>query len=349
MSCVLQGPNFENATSAEVEVAIRCAHTGRHALRLQAIRALALGLSREAVALFCQVTVRQVARWIGAFNRGGIDALLDRTRTGRPRALSPAHFQQEVAPLLEDPTKAGEVHWTGVKLHGYLREKLGVELGYSTLLRTLHEQRWTLRIPRPWPLPPKDDVWEQKREAFLPAFRALLEDASARVFFCDECGIEGDPRPRRQWAKKGSHPTLGHTGNHVRLNVIGAVEPRTGALTSLVMTACDTEVFQLFLDTLAREQPPEEGKTHHLVMDNASWHKAKSLRWHHFNPVYLPPYSPDYNAIERLWLHLKSQWFAGFIARTSEALMERILLAITSLLQNSQILQSECRVNAQNF
>ena len=73
------------------------------------------------------------------------------------------------------------------------------------------------------------------------------------------------------------------------------------------------------------------------------------LRWHHFTPVYLPPYSPDDNAIERLWLHLKSQWFAGFIARNSTALMDRILLALTSLLQISQILKSQCRVNAHDF
>ena len=334
---------------SELEVSIRCVKTQRQYGRLMAIRGLGNGIARETVATLFAVSERTLCQWILAFNKSGIDGLLDQPRRGRTRMLTAERFVREVVPLLEEPSLGDQVHWTAVKLHGYLRETLGIELGYSTLLRSLHEQRWTLRIPRPWPLPPKDDVWEQKREDFLPSFRALLENANARVFFCDECGIEGDPRPRRQWAKKGSHPTLGYTGEHVRLSVIGAVEPRSGALTSLVINACDTEVFQLFLDTLAGEQPPEEGKTHHLVLDNASWHKAKSLRWHHFIPVYLPPYSPDYNAIERLWLHLKSQWFAGFIAKTSDILMERILLALTSLLQNSQILQSQCRVSTDNF
>jgi hypothetical protein len=35
--------------------------------------------------------------------------------------------------------------------------------------------------------------------------------------------------------------------------------------------------------------PPEEGKTVHLVLDNASWHKAAALDWHHLKAVYLPP------------------------------------------------------------
>ncbi|MGD9818702.1 MAG: transposase, partial [Desulfomonilaceae bacterium] len=42
---------------------------------------------------------------------------------------------------------------------------------------------------------------------------------------------------------------------------------------------------------------------------NASWHKSKSLNWGRFEPIFLPPYSPDLNPIERLWLIMKAQWF----------------------------------------
>jgi transposase len=53
---------------------------------------------------------------------------------------------------------------------------------------------------------------------------------------------------------------------------------------------------------------------------------------------------PDFNAIERLWLHLKSQWFTGFTARTEEALMDRLLTAFASLFARSGDLSSQCRV-----
>jgi hypothetical protein len=46
-----------------------------------------------------------------------------------------------LVPVLENPTQAGQVHWTGVKLHGYLKEQLQVQLGYSTTVRWLHELR----------------------------------------------------------------------------------------------------------------------------------------------------------------------------------------------------------------
>jgi hypothetical protein len=40
---------------------------------------------------------------------------------------------------LENPAQAGQVHWTGVKLHGYIKAQLQIETGYSTTIRWLHE------------------------------------------------------------------------------------------------------------------------------------------------------------------------------------------------------------------
>ncbi|MGO8879815.1 MAG: transposase [Desulfomonilaceae bacterium] len=37
-----------------------------------------------------------------------------------------------------------------------------------------------------------------------------------------------------------------------------------------------------------------------LFLDNASWHRGKDISWGRFQPVFLPPYSPDLNPIERL-------------------------------------------------
>ena len=36
----------------------------------------------------------------------------------------------------------------------------------------------------------------------------LLADASCEVFFGDEAGFEGDPRPRRKWVRRSTRPGL---------------------------------------------------------------------------------------------------------------------------------------------
>ena len=41
-------------------------------------------------------------------------------------------------------------------------------------------------------------------------------------------------------------------------------------------------------------------------MDKAGWHTADELRVpENLSLVFLPPYSPELNPIERLWLHLR--------------------------------------------
>ncbi len=61
-----------------------------------------------------------------------------------------------------------------------------------------------------------------------------------------------------------------------------------------------------------KQAPLEAGIPVHLVLDNASWHKSKRLIWHHIEPIYLPPYSLDFNPIEKIWQYLKGHGMAGY-------------------------------------
>ena len=109
---------------------------------------------------------------------------------------------------------------------------------------------------------------------------------------------------------KGSKPRVVLNGDHPRLSILGCVCPRTGEFFAIEASHCDTDVFQAFLDEAAKSITPTQ-KRNILVLDNASWHKRKSLDWHFFEPVYLPPYSPDLNPIERIWLIMKADHFSN--------------------------------------
>jgi len=332
-------PNPENATLEELKVAMEAAPNRRSFVRLVCIRSLLLGIARSVLCQQFNRTDRMVRLWIEMFNRGGIDALITRPRPGRPRKVRLERVRDLLVPVLENPASAGQVHWTGVKIHGYLKERLAVELGYRTAIRWLHELDFHLRVPQPWP----ERQNEQQRQDFLKQLRLWTEDPNIQLWFCDETGVEGDPRPRRRWVQPGKRRTVPYLGDHIRQNVIGAVAPQTGAFFSLIFDGVDTDVFQVFLDHMAAVIP-KNGKRQLLVLDNASWHKAGRLNWHHFEPVYLPAYSPDFNPIERLWLRLKADWFWDFLARTPEQLTERLCLALKSFLAEPEKTASICSI-----
>ena len=307
---------------------------------------LMIGVSYEHVLRNSCVSERTLRLWISRFNEMGIDGLTYRPRCGRPRLIEPGHVASEILPVVDDPSLAGETHWTLTKLCGWLRQEKEMDLSYRTLVRYLHEQRYARRIPRPVPEPPDRKAWEDRREAFAVELLGYLEDKSCEVFFGDEAGFEGDPRPRQKWVRRGSTPTQGYYGGHIRQNVVGAVNPSTGELVSLIVSHCDTEVFQAFLDTMAEEVPRRRGKRVLLVLDNAGWHKTKRLRWHHIEPVYLPSYSPDFNPIERLWQHLKGHYLAGFLTKRRDELRDKLTESIQDLLKRPDLMRSVCRTHS---
>jgi transposase len=333
-------PNPENATPEELRVAMEAAPNKRSYIRLNAIRSLLLGISRATVAQqFCR-TERLVRLWIEMFNRGGIDALITRARPGRPRKVKLERVRDLLVPVLENPATAGQVHWTGVKIHGYLKEQLSLELGYRTAVRWLHELNFHLRVPQPWP----ERQNEEERRKFQEELRALCANPQVELWFGDESGFEGDPRPRRRWVQPGKPRTVPYLGDHLRQNVIGAVAPQSGTLFSLIVDGVDTDVFQFFLDEMARAVPKKEGVRQVFILDNASWHKAARLQWHHFEPKFLPGYSPDFNPIERLWLRVKADWFWDYIARTDEELTGRLCTALKSFIDQPDKTASACAI-----
>jgi transposase len=330
--------NLENATLEEVRIAMDCTPTKKGFRRLQALRWLYEGKTAQEVASLAHFSERQILRYIKAFNAGGLDGLIPGRSRGRGRALAKDIVESKILPLLEDPSLAGQSHWTAVKLHGWIKDKLKVDLSYGTTVRYLHEQDYKLKVPRPWPL----NQDEEAREAFCLKLQAWHEETSIDLWFADECGVEGDPRPRRQWTPVGKVRTCPSLGEHIRHNVLGAVRPADGRISSMLFNRCDTDTFQAFLNSLAGENPPAAGRRALLVMDNASWHKTKRLTWHHFEPVYLPARSPDLNPIERLWLRLKADWFNGWIAKNNAELQERLITALQFLFAQPALVSSQC-------
>ena len=327
---------------------MKCSPCRRSALRMRGIWSLGRGVDRVSVALFCNVHEHTVIEWIKLFNEQGIDGLIEKTRKGAPRKLSREELQAKVLPLIEDPSKAGETHWTIVKLHGYLSKECQTVVSYSSLLRHLHQEGYVQKLPRSMPEAPDPEDWKLRREQFKEDLSQWMADPATELWFCDECGIEADPRPRKRWVIKGSKPTIGYAGTHIRRSVIGAVHPQSGALSALIFSHCNTDVFQAFLDNLAHEYPPKPNKSYRLILDNATWHKAKKLNWHHFIPTYLPSYSPDFNPIERLWRMIKSSFFADFFTRQAVQLEKRIIHALQSCFQRQDSVAQTCAISG-NF
>lgn len=73
-------------------------------------------------------------------------------------------------------------------------------------------------------------------------------------------------------------------------------------------TVC-TEAMSIFLERFSAELAPDVHAV--LVLDQAGWHGANALRVpDNLTLVPLPPYSPELNPVERVWLHLRDSYLS---------------------------------------
>lgn len=95
-----------------------CGPDGKAFRRLNAMHLLLLGAPYDVVLRNSRCSERTMRLWISRFNQLGIDGLIYRPRPGRPRLLDDDAVRDEILPLVDDPSLAGQLHWTAVKLTG---------------------------------------------------------------------------------------------------------------------------------------------------------------------------------------------------------------------------------------
>ena len=322
-------PCADNGTIAELKQTGRVG-SNETATRCTALQMLLAGVSRDQVCRALVITERSLREWVVAFNQSGIDGLIVKKRPGRTAIIN-ADQREQFSRLIEAPAQAERDFWTAKAFHGYITDTYQVQCSYATVVRFFHQQGFALKVPQPWP----DRQDEAQRQAFLKELETLYHNSAVDLWFADESGFEGDPRPRRRWDKKGKKTRATKNGDHLRMNVMGMVCPRSGELFAIEASHSDYETFQAFLNEASRSIQFKR-PINILIMDNASWHKRKTTDWQGWQPKYLPPYSPDLNPIERIWLIMKARWFNNHVCRNVDQLIDRLDRALLDVINNPQ-------------
>jgi len=125
------------------------------------------------------------------------------------------------------------------------------------------------------------------------------------------------------WAERGSRPTAPLQNEYEWVYLYGAVNPETGESVALVLPWANTDMMQLHLDAISTQVGPDRHVV--LVLDNAGWHTAKSLKVPDNITLFpLPPYAPELNPVERLWHWLKDHEFSNRVYEDDEVLTNAV-------------------------
>jgi transposase len=91
-----------------------------------------------------------VSRWLGRFAAGGVTALADAPRSGRPVRADAAYRQALERALATSPRALGLPFdlWTSARLSVYLAQTTGVRIAPGWLRALLARQRYTYGRPK---------------------------------------------------------------------------------------------------------------------------------------------------------------------------------------------------------
>lgn len=127
--------------------------------------------------------------------------------------------------------------------------------------------------------------------------------------YVDESGLDERDAYGYGWCERGKRFEALKTGHRTgRVNMIAAYCQRQLSAAFTVDGACNRVVFETWLETclLPTLQPGQV-----VILDNATFHHggriAQLLASVGCRLLYLPPYSPDLNRIEKCWAWLKSR------------------------------------------
>lgn len=293
-------PNYLTPTQiASLRLAHRQVKDKRSADRIKAVYLWGTGDNYDEIARVLMLDETTLRRYVERFKEAGIDGLLECRYTGGVADLTTLE-RQELARYLEENTFA-----IASAVISHIKKKYGVSYTLSGVTKLLHRIGFSYKKPRV--IPGKVNL--EKQAEFIKEYEQIKESLGGNdsIHFVDASHPTHNTTPSYGWIKQGrkNDKFLATNTGRQRLNLHGALNLTTLTTTTNLVETVNAQSVLKTLNALLKKYP--HGKIH-LIMDNAKYYHSKIIKeWrrHHTRVKFhfIPPYSPNLNIIERLWLY----------------------------------------------
>ena len=311
-------------------------HEALEEIRIRAVQQVEAGESPDAVIRALGFGRTVIYDWLAKYRAGGLDALRAKAIPGRPAQLSGSNLRWIYATVAgKNPLQMQFEFalWTRKMIQVLIRDEFDVRLSEVSVGRVLKKLGLTAQKPlrRAYQQDPKA-VERWLRQVF-PRIQAKAKREDALIFFADEAGVRSDFHSGTTWAPRGKTPVAPATGARFGINLMSAISPRGELRFMLVEGRVNATVFVQFLLRLLRgvERPIYlivDGHPSHRARETLDFVKATEGQLRLF---FLPPYSPELNADELVWNHLKSHGVGRRFIQTRDELKSLVIAHLRSL------------------
>lgn len=164
----------------------------------------------------------------------------------------------------------------------------------------------------------------------MDAIRAAHLGKRLTLWCQDEARVGQKGRACHRWFTKGVRPAGLCDQRYTWAHLFAAVCPSTGQAFALVLPEVSTRTMQVFLDQFAARLDADEHAI--MLLDQAGWHSSGALVVPgNVTLVPLPPYAPQLNPVERLWLYLRERHLSHRLLADYDAIVDACCAAWNQL------------------
>lgn len=314
-------------------------------MKLSVLVLLDMDETYERIAAILGIGLGTISNCKAKYEQAGLEKYLDTHYVPYSGKLTDEQLAQ-----LEQTVREG-LYTTTQAVQAYIERQFEVSYSLSAVLAILKKLDFVYK--KTMSVPGKADVAAQ--EVFLAEMEPFLAEIEPDevVYFVDAVHPQHNTRSDYAWVKRGEEKAVPANTGRDRVNINGAVNAHKPEEVIIVEAERINAQATIALYDQIQQQNPEKA-TIYIFCDNARYYYNTELNAYlGKNPrivqLFLPPYSPNLNLIERLWKFLRKKVINTTFYPTFQAFLQAIRKFFANLANYKDELQTLMRHNFQRL
>lgn len=285
----------------ELRRAHRTAKTKHDADRIKAVYLLSRGKSAREVAEVLMLDEDTVHNYRRRYEAGGIAVLLEDGYQGSVPFLN----KEELSEL--DVYLETTLHLTIESIVEHVEKTYGTTYSQSGMRQLLHRLGFVYKKAKSVP----GKANEELQRSYLALLEETLKNKGENDphYYLDGVHPQHNTQLACGWIKKGEDKIIKANSGRSRININGALNAETLTVVMRVDDTINTQSTLKLLRTLEEKHP--DAQNIYVTLDNARYYKNRLINDYlatsKIRLLFLPPYSPNLNLIERLWKFMRKE------------------------------------------
>lgn len=308
--------------------------------RVTCVLMLALGSSPEFVAKNLGIDVATVYRYKNLYVRGKTSSLLEDRYKGYWGRLDSV----QISLLCKELER--HIYTTAKSVSEWVKVTFGIMYTSAGMVDLLNRIGFTYK--KTTEVPCEANAEDQKAFVQMIKERFIAKKESDIYYYADGTHPTHNTRSTYAWIRKGKRLDQPTVSGRDRININGLLNAHD--VTDVILHECPSvnsdSTITLYKAALEKHSDAENI---YIISDNARYYRNKKLReWVEgtkIKQIFLPPYSPNLNLIERLWKFLRKTIINTKFYRTKHEFRDAMLIFFNNIASYRQELESLLTLN----